>query len=161
MSAKSLSSFWIVLLLVVFCLDGRAGQSQAQTLEGIRTDGRLEFIDSEGRVLAAIAIEIADSSKSHRRGLMERTGLDDTMGMLFVFKDAKGRGFWMRDTPTSLDIIFVSAQQRVLNIAADTTPLSDTVYTSEGPAQFVVEVAAGFCQRHGIGKGALIRWQRN
>ena len=127
----------------------------------IRSDGRLDFISDEGRVLASIAIEIADTPQSRAVGLMGRTGLDDSVGMLFVH-DAEGiKSFWMRNTPTPLDIVFVSASGRVVHIAANTQPMSDTVYTSQHPCRYVVEVLAGFCKRHSVKAGTQISWRRN
>ena len=126
----------------------------------IRADGSLDFVSSEGRVLASITIEIADTPQARAVGLMGRKGLDDSMGMLFVHETAGPKSYWMRNTPTALDIIFVSAKGRVIHIAADTQPMSDTIYTSNGPAQYAVEVPAGFCSRHGVVEGTEIRWQR-
>jgi uncharacterized membrane protein (UPF0127 family) len=139
---------------------GELQTAAAASNGGIRADGKLDFISSEGRVLASIDIEIADTPRARATGLMGRRGLDDSVGMLFVHEKVAPRRFWMRNTPTSLDIVFVSENHRVINIAANTTPLSDTVYSSKGPALYVVEVRAGFCVRHGIGEGTLIRWRR-
>jgi hypothetical protein len=151
----------LCLLLLSVSVSAQAGYRQVGVSEGIRVDGSLDFLNSEGRVLASIAIEIADTAQSRRQGLMGRRGLDDSMGMLFVYEDAFERGFWMHNTPTPLDIIFVSKQRRVIRIAADTVPMSDAMHVSGGPAQYVVEVPAGFCKRHGITEGVVIRWRRS
>jgi uncharacterized membrane protein (UPF0127 family) len=123
-------------------------------------DGGVDFINSEGAILASIAVEIADTPQTRRLGLMWRTGLDDTVGMLFIYNDAVERGFWMHNTPTALDIVFISENGRVIRIAADTVPMSDTMHFSRGPAKFVVEVAAGFCKRYGIVEGVVMKWRR-
>ncbi len=152
--------------LLAFCVLGgliAIGSPQAAVAGeagGIRADGRLDFISSEGRVLASIAVEIADTPRARATGLMGRRGLDDSVGMLFVHETDGPKSFWMRNTPTSLDIIFVSAAGRVIHIAADTRPMSDTVYSSKGPALYVVEVRAGFCVRYGVVEGTHIRWER-
>ncbi len=107
-----------------------------------------------------MVIEIAETPETRARGLMERRGLDDTAGMLFIYDTTGDRTFWMRNTPTSLDIIFVSEDKRVVNIAKHTQPMSDTNYYSKGPARYVVEARAGFTDRHGIKEGTQVRWQR-
>jgi uncharacterized membrane protein (UPF0127 family) len=66
----------------------------------------------------------------------------------------------MRNTPGSLDMIFVDADRNVLNVASHTTPMSDQLYSSAGPAKFVVEAKAGFADRFGIRPGYSIRWKR-
>ena len=81
-------------------------------------------------------------------------------GMLFLFETERPQTFWMRNTPTSLDIIFVDERSLVLNIAPHTTPMSDQLYSSAGPAKFVVETKAGFADRFGIRPGHSMRWKR-
>jgi uncharacterized membrane protein (UPF0127 family) len=125
----------------------------------VRIDGILDFLDSDNRVITSIAVEIADTPETHARGLMGRYLSDNNQGMLFVFAGAEPRSFWMRNTPTSLDVIFVGEDRRVINIAKETTPMSDKSYRSLGPARFVVEVKAGFADRYGIQKGTSIRWR--
>jgi uncharacterized membrane protein (UPF0127 family) len=137
-----------------------ADQRQTAISSGIRPDGRLDFLDPSGSLLATVTIEIADTQQARSLGLMWRIGLDDTMGMLFIFEQARPLTFWMRNTPTSLDMIFVSADKEVINIAPRTRPLSDTVYSSQGAAQYVVEVPAGFCMRYQIRPHTRVRWQR-
>ena len=142
---------------------GLAAQSGAAGIPHssvIRHDGSVDFLDPAGNLLVSIAVEFADTPGAHGRGLMWRTGLDDSMGMLFIYKQPEEQVFWMRNTPTSLDILFISGDGRVLNIARNTRPLSDTRYYSNGPAQYVVEVVAGFCARHGISDGTRVKWRR-
>ena len=146
--------------LLGFGAFGELHQAMAGRIGGIRADGKLDFIGPEGHVLASIAIEIADTPQARATGLMGRRGLDDSVGMLFVHEKAGMRAFWMRNTPTPLDIIFVSEKGRVIHVAANTKPMSDTVYSSTGPARYVVEVLSGFCARYAVVKGTRISWQR-
>ena len=150
-----------VCLLILFvqlwpCSATEAGQNTLQYIKGIRTDGHVEFINSEGKIIASISVEIADTPEALRKGLMWRTGMDDTMGMLFIFENADSKAFWMKNTLTPLDIIFVSESGGVINIAANTKPMSTTRYKSNGPVKYVVEVIAGFCARHGVVEGTVI-----
>jgi hypothetical protein len=144
----------------LFFGSGVTADQGRNTNQGIRPDGTLDFLDPAGKLLSTITIEIADTEELHNRGLMWRTGLDDTMGMLFEFDRAQPLSFWMRNTPTALDIIFLSAEKTVINIAADTAPMSDTIYSSAGAAQYVVEVPAGFCRRHQVLPGVHVRWKK-
>ena len=92
---------------------------------------------------------------------MGRELSDFSSGMLFVYQDVKPRNFWMHNTPTSLDLIFVSEDSCVVNIAQHTTPMSDQTYSSEVPVKYVVEVKAGFTKRYGITEGTKISWNFN
>jgi hypothetical protein len=91
---------------------------------------------------------------------MGRVLLDHLAGMLFIFESAQPQSFWMRNTPSSLDMIFIDAGGKIVNIAAYTTPLSDQLYSSAGPAKYVVEAKAGFADRFGIRTGYSVRWKR-
>jgi len=114
----------------------------------------------DGTVAATLAVEIAETPEARARGLMGRVLSDFLAGMLFIFEAAQPQTFWMRNTPSSLDMIFVDAGGRVLNVAAHTTPMSDQLYSSAGPAKFVVEAKAGFSDRFDIRPGCSIRWKR-
>ena len=123
-------------------------------------EGVLEFVSPDGHVLRQIAIEIAETDSARQRGLMDRRSLSTRQGMLFIFPDADARSFWMRNTPVPLDIIFVAPDSQVVNIVRRTTPLSQERVESTGPAQYVVEVRAGFSDRFGLTDSTRIRWRR-
>jgi uncharacterized membrane protein (UPF0127 family) len=126
----------------------------------IRPDGVVEIVKPDGSVAASLAVEIAETPEARARGLMGRVLGDYLAGMLFVFASAEQQTFWMRNTPSSLDMIFVDAGGTVLNTAAYTTPLSDQLYSSAGPAKYVLEAKAGFADRFGIRPGYVMRWKR-
>jgi uncharacterized membrane protein (UPF0127 family) len=156
----------IVLILSFSSLQIQAGfltkgfSEENEKLGNFRKDGWLEFVKNDGTVCASIAIEIAETPTNQAIGLMGRTEMDDSVGMLFIFAKADLRVFWMRNTPLSLDIIFISEDSKVINIAKSTQPLSDTRYPSQGLAKYVVEVLEGFSDRYGIEKGIKVRWKR-
>jgi len=52
-------------------------------------------------------VEVAATPEARRRGLMFRERLAWDAGMLFDFHRPRQVGFWMKDTPLSLDIVFI------------------------------------------------------
>jgi len=126
----------------------------------VRKDGVLSFLKNDDSIIVSIEIEIAQTPRSRKKGLMFRQLADFSEGMLFLFPDVRRRSFWMRNTPSSLDIIFVGEDLRIINIAEKTMPMSDTVYRSSAPAKYVVEVRAGFAEKYKIQKGNKINWER-
>ena len=125
-----------------------------------RIDGRLAFVRGAD-TLKVIDIEIADTDSSRGRGLMERSEIPPDTGMLFTFPREEPQAFYMLNTPRSLDIQFYDADSTLINIAYDTVPFTlDNVY-SDGPAQFVVEVAAGVSRSLGLVPGDRITWERS
>jgi uncharacterized protein len=139
---------------------GVVGPAPVTAAPVIRADGVVEMLLPDGSVAATLAVEIAETPEARARGLMERVLSDFMAGMLFIFETAQPQTFWMRNTPSSLDMIFVDAGGKVLNVASHTTPMSDRLYSSAGPAKYVVEAKAGFADRFGIRPGCTMRWKR-
>ena len=88
-------------------------------------------------------VEIADDEMERQRGLMHREPLADDRGMLFQFPDVAERGFWMHNTPSPLDIIYIDPYGRIVSIAKNAAPNSDAIIPSNGPAMGVLELRAG------------------
>lgn len=123
-------------------------------------EGVLAFERPDGSRIAAIAVEIAETDSAKARGLMERRSLPDRGGMFFPYEEAEERSFWMENTYLPLDIIFVGADSQIVRIVKNTKPLSREQIRSEEPAKYVVEVRAGFADRHGLDTTAHIDWRR-
>ena len=102
-------------------------------------------------------VEIADEEPERQRGLMFREPLADDRGMLFEFPDVTERGFWMRNTPSSLDIIYIDPQGRIVSIASHAVPFSEQVIPSNGAASGVLELRAGRAGEIGARAGDQIR----
>lgn len=139
---------------------------EPSTPQGLATDiaftpeGVLDFVRPDSSIIVRIAIELAESQEEQAQGLMYRRTLPDRGGMLFIDPVESMRSFWMKNTALSLDILFVDAEGHIVNIAKDTTPFSEEYILSTGPAQFVVEVRAGFTDRYGITEDDRIVWRR-
>ena len=120
-------------------------------------EGELAFMDASGRdTLSIIDIEIVDTEAEITTGLMYRRSMPVNAGMLFVFDRPEPRSFWMKNTHIPLDIIFIDDFQRIVTIQANTRPMSEASVPSSKPAQYVLEVNAGFCQQQGITEGSYI-----
>jgi uncharacterized membrane protein (UPF0127 family) len=103
--------------------------------------------------------QVATTDDSRAYGLMNRTTLPADHAMLFVFRHAEPRWFWMKDTKIPLDILFFDAQRRLVSMQLDALPCKADpckVYPSGKPAQFVLELAAGSAKRIGVGEGAQL-----
>lgn len=114
-------------------------------------------IDSAGQTLP-FSVEVARTSAQQARGLMFRTSLADDRGMLFPFPDNRMASFWMKNTVIPLDIIFIRADGRIENIAANTTPYSTDPVESTAPVAAVLELRGGLAAERGIKAGDRVRW---
>ena len=126
-----------------------------------RADGTLTFYRAEGEEIVTIAIEIAQGDSAIQRGLMQRASLPDRSGMIFLMPRVERHGFWMANTPLSLDITFVAPDSTVINTAKYTTPYSTESVYAEGQAAYVIETPAGFTDTYGVTTGDRVRWVRN
>ncbi len=121
-------------------------------------------VDAAGRPLEALSVitasgthdflvEIADDDAERQRGLMFRPPLEADRGMLFQFDVAEEQGFWMKNTPSSLDILYIDPTGRIVSIARHTTPYSEVALPSNGPANGVLELRAGRADEIGAKPG--------
>jgi YVTN family beta-propeller protein len=105
-------------------------------------------------VIAHVFVEVADDPDETMRGLMFRKHLAWNAGMLFAFPNEEPRTFWMKNTLIPLDMIFVDSNLKIVNIKENVPPCGQVdecpLYPSQEPAQYVLEVNAGFVQENGI-----------
>ena len=104
------------------------------------------------------AVEVAASAEEQRQGLMFRTSMGADEGMIFPLAEVRMASFWMRNTVIPLDIIFIGPDNRILNIAENTTPYSEAPVPSIAPAMAVLELNAGRTAELGIAAGDLVEW---
>jgi uncharacterized membrane protein (UPF0127 family) len=139
---RRLLFFLSVLSFLLLPLAGRAGAQQLQQLEIVSKNGTHVF-----------GVEMAVTPEEQARGLMFRRELPEKQGMLFDFKREQPTSFWMKNTYVPLDMIFIRADGRILNIAENTVPLSEALVSSTGPVRAVLEVIAGTTKKLGIAAG--------
>ncbi len=109
-----------------------------------------------------IKVEIASTLKQQYRGLSGRKSICAACGMLFNFSDSGVRSFVMRDMEFSLDMIFIE-NGIIKNIAANLEPEGNNpthIYESDGPADQVLEVNGGYCQKYNIKPGDRIQLEQ-
>ncbi|WP_414900065.1 DUF192 domain-containing protein [Sphingomonas flavalba] len=104
------------------------------------------------------SVEIARTPDEQARGLMFRTTLPADHGMLFPMAPPRPASFWMKDTPLSLDIIFIRPDRTIAAIAADTVPYSLEPLESGEPVAAVLEIGGGRAAALGIAAGDRVDW---
>ena len=123
-------------------------------------EGTLTFLRPDDTPVTTIDIEIADTDAEREQGLMRRRSLGYDRGMLFVFDTVDESSMWMKNTPLPLDIVFVAPDSTVINIVERTKPFSLDPIEPEAPKKFVVEVRAGFADRHDLTDSTRVQWTR-
>lgn len=105
-----------------------------------------------------IKAELAKTEPARERGLSGRGFLPKDSGMLFVFEGPGLYGFWMKEMKFAVDIIWISADQKVAEITADVSPDSfPRTYLPKLPVSRVLEVNAGWAKRNGVNSGDEVK----
>jgi hypothetical protein len=124
---------WAALALIA----ALAGAAHAQPL-------KVETLTiATARGVYHFKVEIADNDATREHGLMFRKTLAPDRGMLFDFKQPAPVAFWMKNTLIPLDMLFITADGRVLAIARNAVPMSEAPIASGGPVLGVLEIAGG------------------
>jgi uncharacterized membrane protein (UPF0127 family) len=103
-----------------------------------------------------LTVELARDETSRMRGLMYRTHLDANAGMLFDFQNDAFRTFWMKNTRVPLDMVFIRADGTISSIAANATPMSEKVISSQEPVRAVLEINGGRAAALNIRPGEIV-----
>jgi len=151
---------WPVLLALAVLLLLAAGPGMAGAGAGM----------SHARVTLAgetFAVDVADTPELQSRGLGGRKRLGPNEGMLFVYAGKARRGFWMKAMVISIDIIWLD-NDRIIHIEHRVppprpgTPLGALpTYAAPGPANGVLEIAAGRAAELGLRVGDRARFDFN
>ncbi|BCP53625.1 hypothetical protein K32_22420 [Kaistia sp. 32K] len=134
---------WCVALIVGLALSVVAGHA--------REPSRIEVTTATGR--HPLTIEWASTPSERERGLMGRKTLPEGHGMLFDFGDEEPVYFWMKNTPLSLDMIFIKADGTTSRIEKRTTPFSEALIPGGAPVRYVLELVGGSADRIGLRPG--------
>ncbi len=144
-------------LLVSPTSEGRvwhAGVAQAEKIDvTIQTAGGARLFH----------VEIARTGAQQERGLMFRTNIPADGGMLFAPYPGDGgppreASFWMKNTPSALDILFIRPDGTIAKIAANAVPFSETTLKSGEPVSAVLEINGGVAAKLGIAAGDKVSW---
>lgn len=104
---------------------------------------------------AIVDVEVVQTPLEKARGLSGRAALTHGEGMLFLFDTLDRHTMWMKDMYFPIDILWIR-NSRVVDLEEDVSPepgVPDpylTRYHSDVPAEFVLEVPAGFAKENNI-----------
>ena len=115
-----------------------------------------------------VLVEVANNDAERQLGLGERAGLLPGTGMLFVWDNPPEiRNFWMGGMRFCLDIIWLDGGA-ITGAAESTCPgppgeSQDLIprHQSPGPAEYVLEMPAGFLAANGYGVGTDVTFSED
>lgn len=103
-----------------------------------------------------IHAELADNDANRMLGLMYRTQLAPSHGMLFVFDQAGQQCMWMHNTYLPLSVAFLDASAAVINIE-EMKAQTDDSHCARRPARYALEMGAKWFEQHGVREGTVIQ----
>lgn len=106
-----------------------------------------------------VNVEVSDDKDEIIRGLSFRKYLGSYDGMLFIFKERVDSAFWMKDMKIPLDILFIDAEYKIVDIKDNNAPCIENFcpeIRSSSMYKYVLEVNAGFCDSNSIKIGDRI-----
>ena len=98
-------------------------------------------------------IWLADTPPRQQQGLMFVRDLPAEEGMLFVERQSRVWGMWMKNTFVPLDMLFIDSRGRVAAIFERTVPHSLQTLSFPKPVKAVLELRGGETVRRGIRVG--------
>lgn len=108
--------------------------------------------------------EVAATEPEKAKGLMYRQSLAKDRCMFFVYAEDGSHSIWMKNCLIALDVAWVDAEGRVVELAELVPPCSPMrgddcpTYGGSVPARHFVEFAAGTIKRIGLKKGDRLGW---
>lgn len=127
----------------------------------VKEKKEVSFYNKTGVKIISFEVEIADTPAEHEKGLMYRDYLAEDRAMLFIFEKPGLLSFWMKNTLIPLDIIYISQDKKVVSIIAKAQPCPKDPcpgYSSQGLAQYVLEINGGLTKKLGIEKGTEVKF---
>lgn len=115
----------------------------------------LHIDTARGSVSFTMAVAADEASREY--GLMFRRVMADDHGMIFDFHSPQPVAFWMKNTLIPLDMLFVGADGRIVNIGRMARPHDETPVPSAGPIRAVIEINGGLAEKLGIKPGDKVR----
>lgn len=152
-----------VVLVATACALACSQAQDTQDYSGVVTfDTTTTRVTTPGGV-RRFHVQVARSPEQRTMGLMERTFLPDSAGMLFLYErdEPANSGFWMFRTRIPLDIAFMDSTGKIVAIR-QMTPCAATLatgcpsYEPGAPYRAALEVKAGILARNGITIGAHV-----
>ena len=154
-----LLKFTVIFLAAIFVFIGMSSlifnlhKNDIPVLQNSSTPRQIQIGDS------VIQVSLALTETEQEIGLAKFSSLPENEGMLFIFQKPDTYSFWMKDMKFPIDIIWISEDFKIIHIEKSLSP--DTYpqgYAPKDKALYVLEVNAGFSDKHKITTGESVKF---
>lgn len=150
-----------VLAIGALCLAGLPAMSYAADKESEKTtvaafkQDTLK-IETAAKATHEFKVEVAETQELREKGLQGRTDVPAGTGMLFLFAEETYIEMWMKNTPMSLDMLFLDSDGKIVYIASKTKPNSTDIISARRDTRGVLELVGGTAEKLGIKTGDMV-----
>ncbi len=140
-----IKQYFFTIFLLFFLINNGYGKNFSMNFG----DGEVVFLSQN----ITFFVKVASTKRQRNLGLMFRKNLAHNNGMLFIFEQEERQRVWMKDTLTPLDVIFISAQEKIVSIFKDLQPCmspSCRIFISPEKAKYMLEIMEGTVQKKGF-----------
>jgi uncharacterized protein len=149
----------LALFIAVGCKETKEDRKVKTVEINFTKNGELKLLkQNTDSIIQTLDIEIADDEYKTQTGMMYRSAMEDSQGMLFIFPDSQVRSFYMKNTQIGLDILFINSDKRIVSFQKDARPYDTTPLPSGVPAQYVLEIKAGLSNKWNLEIGDRVEW---
>ena len=145
------------LLLVSLVSLVAAAVGLAGPVLALVTFEKSELTIESGEAKHRFEIEVARSTEQMTQGLMFRSKMAPDAGMLFLYDPPQQVAMWMYQMLIPLDMLFIDADARIVNIHERAVPGSTATIESAGVARAVLELNGGTVARLKLKPGDRVR----
>jgi uncharacterized membrane protein (UPF0127 family) len=138
---------------------GATGSGGSTTSGGSGSTSIPAVTIAAGKQPVLFYLQLAVTPEERANGLVGRPTLAVDAGLLFVFDGPGMHAISMKDTLIPVDIIFISADRRIVGIVENAKPLSRTERQIAAASQYVLEIRAGSSSQHGFKVGHSVSFQ--
>ena len=163
-----MNRIFLVVLLGSAVVGGGCGKSSEPTVAPIAISDPGEPTQAQPRLQTMkvyvgsqeVIAELALTAQQQRTGMMFRTNLEETAGMLFPLASTQRASFWMNHCPLPLSAAYIDPEgiiQEIHELEANNT---NSVVAASDNIRFVLEMPQGWFKRHQIREGVAVATER-
>jgi uncharacterized membrane protein (UPF0127 family) len=107
-----------------------------------------------------LTAEVAATSLQIQTGMMFRTNIAETDGMLFILPYTQQAAFWMKNCLVELSVAYIGQDGAIREIHDLHPGNTNPVFSASADIQFALEVNQGWFSRHQVATGMVVRTER-
>jgi len=117
---------------------------------------QLQIFNEINQPVLNLDVAVCDDDEKRQYGLMNLKKLDEKKGMIFIFPKSSKVDFWMKNTIIPLDMIFIDAENKIVQIHQNAKPYSTDFISSKYKVLKVLEINAGLVKKYNVKIGNKI-----